>query len=590
MKFRSLISITTLVLATVTAASPTESHRCKCTAKSSCWPSQQQWNQLNSTVHGRLVTPHQPFYPCHDPHYDAEACRIAQEHRIDEKWATDQAGALTNERWLMGSPYLPENQTCGFNTTRSQPCPQGNVPVYAVDVHEQADMQAGVRFASKHNLRLVIRATGHDILGRSTAMGSFSIWTRHLNKIAIQDSFVAAKCNMQPQHAITVQAGAQWYDVYKAASAIGRVVVGGADITVGAAGGYIAGGGHSALSPAHGLAVDNVLQFTVITAQGDVVVANDCQNSDLFWALRGGGGSTFGVVYDVTYKTHEDKPMAFATFVGNGDKAALKTVVNRWNELLPKLSDEGYSGYFEIAKDLLAIQYILFDNQDLAKANKTIGPFVDFAKEKLGDHVSFKLIQFPNYWSYIKTTASCDPNSAGGLCSAMVSPNGFIASRLVPRSNYETPKINEFSDAFWEAAQVTAYDLSGIAMGHSIAGGAVAKQDPDSVAATPAWRKTLVHYVFAAAFDAGTTAAQRLDIENRITNDAQKKLVDITPGSGAYFNEASSKEAHWQQSFFGNHYDRLVSIKRKWDPKHLFVCLQCVGSEDFEGPHFVCRK
>src|SRR4051812_43153388 len=109
---------------------------------------------------------------------------------------------------------------------------------------------------------------------------------------------------------MTLGAGVQWYEAYAAAASHGQFLIGGisAGGSVGAAGGWIMGGGHSAFSPKHGLGmsclkgascplqltfwlgVDNVLQFMVVTANGDFLTVNSYQNSDLFWALRGGGG------------------------------------------------------------------------------------------------------------------------------------------------------------------------------------------------------------------------------------------------------------------------------------------------------------
>lgn len=65
------------------------------------------------------------------------------------------------------------------------------------------------------------------------------------------------------------------------------------------------GGGHSVLSPVYGLGVDRVLQYKIVTPDGQLRTANECQNSDLFWALRGGGGGTFGVVLEATHKAEK---------------------------------------------------------------------------------------------------------------------------------------------------------------------------------------------------------------------------------------------------------------------------------------------
>ena len=86
------------------------------------------------------------------------------------------------------------------------------------------------------------------------------------------------------------------------------IVVGGNAQTVGAAGGYTLGGGHGANSVKYGLAVDNLLELDVIIADGTLVTANRCSNSDLFWASKGGGGGTFGVATRMVYKAHDPSP------------------------------------------------------------------------------------------------------------------------------------------------------------------------------------------------------------------------------------------------------------------------------------------
>lgn len=87
-------------------------------------------------------------------------------------------------------------------------------------------------------------------------------------------------------------------------------MVGGSCPTVGAAGGYLAGGGYSALTPKYGLGVDNAMQIKAVLPDGRFVTANRCQNSDIFFALRGGGGGTFGVVTETTSRIiKDDKPL-----------------------------------------------------------------------------------------------------------------------------------------------------------------------------------------------------------------------------------------------------------------------------------------
>ena len=84
----------------------------------------------------------------------------------------------------------------------------------------------------------------------------------------------------------------------------GRYVQGGGCVTVGVAG-LIQSGGFGSFSKRYGLAAAGLLEAEVVTADGEVRIANACTNPDLFWALKGGGGGTFGVVTRLTLRTHE---------------------------------------------------------------------------------------------------------------------------------------------------------------------------------------------------------------------------------------------------------------------------------------------
>jgi len=108
-------------------------------------------------------------------------------------------------------------------------------------------------------LYLVVKNTGHDHLGRSSGKGAFAIWTHNLKGRTWTDNFVpkGAKKGEAGVKAVTLQAGEQWLDVYRDADKQGRIVVGGSARTVGSAGGWFTGGGHSAWSYFYGLGVDS---------------------------------------------------------------------------------------------------------------------------------------------------------------------------------------------------------------------------------------------------------------------------------------------------------------------------------------------
>lgn len=85
---------------------------------------------------------------------------------------------------------------------------------------------------------------------------------------------------------MTVGGGTQMWDMYSALDALNQTVVGGGGKSV-SVGGFLTGAGHGLLSATHGLGADHVLEMEVVTPAGDIVTANECQNEDLFWAMRG---------------------------------------------------------------------------------------------------------------------------------------------------------------------------------------------------------------------------------------------------------------------------------------------------------------
>jgi len=118
--------------------------------------------------------------------------------------------------------------------------------------------QEGILFAVKHNLKVSIKASGHDLLGRSTAKGSLLMWTHYLRNISFSDSFIVGGEDVGST--MTIGSGVPLNVIYPAAKAQGKMVTAGFASSVVASGGYIQGGGHSPFSPALGLAVDSVVR------------------------------------------------------------------------------------------------------------------------------------------------------------------------------------------------------------------------------------------------------------------------------------------------------------------------------------------
>ena len=171
-----------------------------------------------------------------------------------------------------------------------------------------------VAWATQKNIPLSVKSTGHDFQGRSVSNDSLNIWVHYMKDVTYMESWTSTCAESEPQKAMQSLGGDQWTEIYTLMTKENVVVVGGNAQTVGASGGYFLGGGHSANSPLHGLAVDNLLEADIVIADGTLLTVNACTNQDLFWAMRGGGGGSWGVVTRTVYKAHEPESNYFANY------------------------------------------------------------------------------------------------------------------------------------------------------------------------------------------------------------------------------------------------------------------------------------
>ncbi|KAF9136547.1 hypothetical protein BG015_003095 [Linnemannia schmuckeri] len=555
-----------------------------------CWPSAEIWSTFNATVKGRLIATFPVARTCSDPYYDPAACRDVREHYRDLPWRQSQPATAQYSNWesvtVMDNNKSQVIQGCfGYEGhQRHQPCHQGAVPLYTVKALNIADVQATVRFASTHNIRLTVKNTGHDLLGRSMAPNSISLWMHFMNKIDVVDGFVPEGASSLSQettgeNAIILEPGVLWRDAYVAADAKNRIVVGGAESTVGAAGGYCLGGGHSPLSPRHGLCVDNVLQYKIVTPDGELRVANAYQNQDLFWALRGGGPG-FGVVVEAVYRTHPD--------LGNG--------VSYVTALIFAFNDEAKT---QVVRELLARQ-LEWSEKGWSGTTYVDGSRISLMLSFLGLGGTVILgLDYGHRPSFLSTY-----NALSRLIlDKLAGINRLVGSRLIPQSLFESPQsINTLAAAMNDIQENIEASgggrgvgdfLGGLRRGYLVglvAGGEVAsaagKNRSNETSVHPAWRKALTIIQVIVDWDTNDSDAhalytQQLDIQQALTSSIGR-LTHLTPGSGAYSNEADPNEPDWQQNFWGDNYQRLYDIKKRIDPEGLFVCRRCVGSEEWD--------
>ncbi len=169
-------------------------------------------------------------------------------------------------------------------------------PALIARCHSVADVTASVDLAREQGLPVAVRGGGHNVAGLASVDDGLMIDLSPMNAIHVDPSARTAR----------VQGGATWGDVDQKTQEFGLATPSGIISTTGV-GGLSLGGGFGWLSRKHGLTVDNLLSADVVTAKGELLKAGPDENSDLFWAIRGGGGN-FGIVTSFEFRLHRVGP------------------------------------------------------------------------------------------------------------------------------------------------------------------------------------------------------------------------------------------------------------------------------------------
>jgi FAD/FMN-containing dehydrogenase len=212
-------------------------------------------------------------------------------------------------------------------------------PAAIARCRDTADVVASVTFARDHDLEIAIRGGGHNA-------GGLAVWD---DALVIDLSLMRSTTVNPDNHTVRVDGGCVWADVDHATVPFGMATPCGFLASTGV-GGLTLGGGIGYLTRRFGLTVDNLVSADVVLPDGTFVTASESSNSDLFWALRGGGGN-FGVVTSFTFRCHDIGE--HGTIIGGPvlyDFADTAAVMRWYRELLPSLPEElnGWIGLITI--------------------------------------------------------------------------------------------------------------------------------------------------------------------------------------------------------------------------------------------------
>ncbi len=534
--------------------------------------SESDWTDLTRHLGTQLITPLPPLHEClADP--QSQAC-------------ADDLARLTN-------PFAIEDDPAAFHTTGwlnafvSGPSPR------VVAAGSADDVALALRFCAERELPVVVRGTGHDYLGRSNDAGALMIWTHELRDISIHQAFSpkGAPAAEPGVPAIGLGAGARWLEAYHALQPSGSYVQGGGCTSVGVAG-FTLGGGFGTFSRRYGTAAGNLLEAEIVTASGEIVVANAFSHPELFWALRGGGFG-LGVVTRLTMRTHEPPPTigVVAGTVRAVDADAYRRLIRRLVDVFPQLCDDHWGEQIRFGEDGSVEFALLAGAITEEAAHATWEPFLSWIARSPDEYradIFVAVTPFESFWDVqnlhdLAPEMICHDARPGSPAERFWWANNqgevsqyihaYQSHWLPVRLCTEAPR--QLADALFAATRhwhVSLHFNKGLA---GASADAVARDRETAV--NPAVFEAAALVIAASAEQYAFPGISRhepdLDLARRRAtrvSAAMASIRAIAPGAGSYVNETDYFEENWPEAFWGSSYPRLQAVKAHYDPTDMF--------------------
>jgi FAD binding domain/Berberine and berberine like len=559
------------------------------------WPSQAAWKQLNDEVDGNLIPVEFPLSACVKD-VASDACK------------TLISKGLKNPYYIGDQPGL--TQTLGWiDAWWTKPS------VYAVAAQNANHIAAAVNFARENNLRLVVKGGGHSYQGTSNAADSLLIWTRHMHDIMMHDAFVPQGCEGQiaAQRAVTCGSGAIWMQAYEAVTTKGGAYVqGGGCTTVGVAG-LVQSGGFGSFSKHYGSAAAGLLEAEVVTADGQVRIANACTNPDLFWALKGGGGGTFGAVSKVTLRVRDLPEFwggAIFKIKASSDDAYRRLVRQFVGFYREALFNDHWGEQAHFRQDNVLGISMVSHGLSTEEARNTWKPFFDWIKRSPGSYTiedGMDLASMPAraWWDVnwrkenhseafvadLRPGASTNNVWWTGDADQVAWTICGFESLWMPASLLEGDAQERLANALFAASR---HQFTALHFNKGIGGGPrEAVEATRDTATNPAVLDAFALAIVADA-EGGYPGVRRHepDVEagrksRQVIHKCVNELRVIVPNGGAYVSESNFFQEDWQHAYWGSNYARLAAVKKKHDPTGLFFVHNGVGSEEWSDDGFV---
>lgn len=317
-------------------------------------------------------------------------------------------------------------------------------------------------------------------------------------------------------------------------------------------------------------------------ASGKLVVANNCQHQHLYFAIRGGGGGTYGVVVSTTIKAYPTtsisaQTLSIAPLADSHIPEFMAALVLVYSEY-PDLNDAGLSGYGSWAVQSYApvvgnfttgYQHALaVFGKSTDEARSSLSPLMSKLEQYNSSLViSSTYLSFPTYAIYYQTLSGNKMTAGNG--------NGAVGSRLLDRTALTSSLVDLSEMLNITAGSPGQFTSTSVAL---VGGGQVFVPDSSS-GLNPSWRSSYVHNIVSRGWAVGTGGAIVQDISNDITYTKVGAMKKLAPNTGCYMNEADRSDPEYLQDFYGKSLLKLQEVKKEFDGGNVFYCPTCVGNE-----------
>ena len=408
-------------------------------------------------------------------------------------------------------------------------------PLVIVYCQENQDVIQAIKWAKQYGVPFRIRSGTHHYEGYSTGDQLLVIDVSCMNRIELNETTVK------------VQGVVRNRELYEAVCGAGYPFPGGGCPTVGVAG-YTLGGGWGYSSRLFGLGCDQLIEAEVITAEGQLIVANANQHEDLFWALRGSGGGNFGVVTSLTYRLPEKIEMA--------------TLINIDYEHVgfAKVVDVAlrYQRFFKNLDRRLNLKMAMYNSETKGKGVKLTGLFYG-SKEEAQDLLSLFQDATDFDFDYMTVLQANREIQDSHPEFEMYRSGGRFIHR-----DYSADELLTMLDLIDERAQgslYTAITFYGL-------GGAIADIEKDETA----------FYYRDASFILGFQSVWEDPKYRAINNEwvLERFNVLATYTRGSFINFPIVQPGDYEKNYYGDNLEALKAVKRKYDPEGIFNFEQAI--------------